>query len=122
MASLQFEIFNPSIEQWNSWSHCFDQWLLLSSFSRGENAEAKKRAAFCTYIGSETFTLLCSLCTPGKSEDKTYEELKEKLDKQYGVKKLILAKRYCFYLYKQAKTQSPTDYVCGRTMQTCTNM
>ena len=46
--------------------HRFDQWLLLSSFSRGDNAEARKRAAFCTYIGSETFTLLCYLCTPGK--------------------------------------------------------
>ena len=89
-ASPQFETFNPCKEQWNSWSRRFDQWLLLSSFSGGDNAEAKKRAAFCTYIGSETFTLLCSLCAPGKPEDKTYEELKEKLDKQYGVKNWCL--------------------------------
>ena len=84
---------------------------MLSSFSGGHNAEAKKRAAFCTYVGSETFTLLCSLCAPGKPEDKTYEDLKEKLDKQYGVKKLVLAERYRFYSYKQSKTQSLTDYV-----------
>ena len=111
MTSPQFETFNPSKEQWNSWSRRFDQWLLLSSFSGGYNAEAKKRAAFCTYIGSETFTLLCSLCAPGKPKDKTYEELKEKLDKQYGVKKLVLAERYRFYSYKQSKTQSLTEYV-----------
>ena len=111
MASPQFETFNPSKEQWNLWSCRFDQWLLLSSFSGGDNAEAKKRAACCTYIGSETFTLLCSFCTPGKPEDKTYEELKEKLDKQYGVKKLVLAERYRFYWYKQSKTQSLIDYV-----------
>ena len=77
MASPQFETFNPSKEQWNSWSRRFDQWLLLSSFSGGDNAEAKKRAAFCTYSGSETFTLLCSFCAPGKPEDKTYEALKK---------------------------------------------
>ena len=111
MASPQFETFNSSKEQCNSWSRHFDQWLLLSSFSGGDNTEAKKRAAFCTYIGSETFTLLCPLCTPGKPEDKTYEALKEKLDKQYGVKKLVLAEHYHFYLYKQSKTQSLTDYV-----------
>ena len=111
MAGPQFETFNPSTDQWNSWSRRFDQWLLLSPYSVGEHADTKKRAAFCTYIGSETFTLLCSLCAPGKPEDCTYEVLKEKLDKQYGVKKLILAERYRFYSYKQPKTQSLTDYV-----------
>ena len=64
-----------------------------------------------TYVGSETFTLLCSLCTPGKPEDCTYEALKQKLDRQYGVKKLVLAERFRFYSYKQSKTQSLTDYV-----------
>ena len=93
------------------WSRHFDQWLLLSPFSTGENADMKKRAAFCTYIGSKTFTLLCSLCAPGKPEDCTYEALKEKLDRQYGVKKLILAEHFHFYSYKQSKTQSLTDCV-----------
>ena len=51
------------------------------------------------------------MCAPGKPEDKTYKALKEKLDKQYGVKKLVLAKRHCFYSYKQSKTQSLTDYL-----------
>ena len=48
---------------------------------------------------------------PGKPEDCTYETLKEKLNKKYGVKKLILAEHSCFYLYKQPKTQSLIDYV-----------
>ena len=111
MGNPQFEHFNPSKEQWDSWICRFDQWLLLSSFSTGENAEAKKRAAFCTYIGSKTFTLLCSLCAPGKSKESDYKTLKEKLDRQFGVKKLVLAERFCFYSYKQSKTQSLTDYV-----------
>ena len=111
MANPQFENFNPSKEQWDSWSRRFDQWLLLSSFSTGENADAKKRAAFCTYIGSETFTLLCSLCAPEKPEESDYKTLKEKLDRQFGVKKLVLAERFRFYSYKQSKTQSLTDYV-----------
>ena len=111
MANPQFENFNPPKEQWDSWIRRFDQWLLLSSFSTGENADIKKRAAFCTYIGSETITLLCSLCAPGKPEESTYEALKEKLDRQFGVKKLVLAERFRFYSYKQAKRQSLTDYV-----------
>ena len=77
----------------------------------GKKANMKKRAAFCMYIGSETFTLLCSLCAPWKPEEGTYESLKEKLDQQYGVKKLVLVECYCIYSYKQSKMQSPTDYV-----------
>ena len=46
------------------------------SFFKEQNAKAKKRAAFCIYIGSKTFTLLCSL-HPGKPEDRTYETFKE---------------------------------------------
>ena len=53
-------------------------------------------------------TFICSVCAPGKSEDSTYEALKEKLDKQCGVEKLFLAEQYHFYLYKQCKTQSLT--------------
>ena len=47
-------------------------------------------------------TFICSVYAPGKSEDSTYEALKEKLDK------LFLAEQYHFYLYKQCKTQSLT--------------
>ena len=48
---------------------------------------------------------------PTKPEESTYKALKEKLDRQYGVKKLILAECYWFYSYKQPRTQSLTDYV-----------
>ena len=48
-------------------------------------AAEKMRAAFCTFIGSDTFKLLCSLCTPKKPEECQYEDLKKKLDEQYGI-------------------------------------
>ena len=92
----QFDTFNPSKDEWNSWSRRFEQWLLLSPFSAGDDADAKKRAALCTYVDSSTFKLLCSLCAPDKPEDTAYASLKEKLDKQYGKKRLVLAERHRF--------------------------
>ena len=89
----------------------FEQWLLLSPFSAGDDADAKKRAALCTYIDSSTFKLLCSLCAPDKPEDTAYASLKEKLDKQYSKKRLVLAERHRFYTYKQRKTQPLLEYV-----------
>jgi len=103
--------FNSSKDDWNAWSRRFEQWLTLSSYSTGEDADAKKRAAFCTYIDSATFKLLCSLCAPKKPEELTFEVLKAKLDSQYGTKKLVLAERYRFYNYKQRDGQSLPDYI-----------
>ena len=105
------EPFNSSKDDWNAWSRRFEQWLTLSSYSTGNNAPTKKRAAFCTYIDSATFKLLCSLCAPKKPEELTFDQLKAKLDSQYGTKKLVLAERYQFYNCKQREGQSLTDYI-----------
>ena len=89
MASLQFDIFNLAKDKWNSWSHCFKQWLLLIPFSEGESAEAietKKQAALCMHVGMPTCKLLYFICAPNKPKENTYSNLKEKLDKQYSVK------------------------------------
>ena len=115
------EMFDSRRDDWDSWSRRFDQWLSISSYAVGDNAEDKKRAAFCTFVGSETFKLLCTLCTPRKPEECTYTTLKEKLDKQYGVKKLVLAERYRFYSYKQQDKQSLSEYLAElrRLASTC---
>ena len=105
------EPFNSSKDNWNAWSRRFEQWLTLSSYSTGDDAAAKKRAAFCTYIDSATFKLLCSLCAPRKPEEINFEELKAKLDSQYGTKKLVLAERYRFYNYRQLDGQLLRDYI-----------
>ena len=103
--------FNSTKDDWNAWSRRFEQWLTLSSYSTGDDAAAKKRAAFCTYIDSATFKLLCSLCAPKKPEELPYDQLKDKLDSQYGTKKLVLAERYRFYNCRQWEEHSLTDYI-----------
>ena len=105
------EPFNSSKDDWNAWSRRFEQWLTLSSYSTGDDAAAKKREAFCKYIDSATFKLLCSLCAPRKPEEINFEELKAKLDSQYGTKKLVLAERYRFYNYRQLDGQLLRDYI-----------
>ena len=105
------EPFNSSKDDWNAWSRRFEQWVMLSSYSTGDDAPTKKRAAFCTYIDSATFKLLCSLCAPKKPEELTFDQLKAKLDSQYGTKKLVLVERYRFYNCKQWEGQSLTDYI-----------
>ena len=107
----QLEPFNSRKDDWNSWSRRFKQWLTLSTYATGDDAEAKKRAAFCTYIDSATFKLLCSLCAPRKPEELNLEELQSKLDAQFGTKRLVLAECYRFYRYKQLEGQSLADYI-----------
>ena len=85
--------------------------MTLSSYATGEGSEAKQRAAFCTYIDSSTFKLLCSLCAPNKPEELSLEQLQAKLDQQFGTKKLVLAERYRFYSYKQLEGQSLSEYI-----------
>ena len=100
---LPIKPFDSSKDEWNSWSRRFDQWLKISPYAEGEGETAKNKrcAVFCTCIGSEAFKLLCSLCAPKKPEECTYETLKAKMDAQYGIKRLVLAKRYRFYKCKQ---------------------
>ena len=112
MATLPpIEPFDPSKVEWNSWSQRFDQWLKISPYAEGDGSADKTRAAFCTFIGSDSFKLLCSLCTPKKPEECTYETLKAKMDAQYGVKRLVLAERYRFYKCKQQEGQSLAIYL-----------
>ena len=109
--STQMKMFDFRKDDWDSWSCCFDQWLSISSYATGDDATTKKRAAFCTFIGLQTFKLLCTLCTPTRPEDCSYEDLKTKLNRQFGTKKLVFAERYCFYSYKQEEKQSLSDYL-----------
>jgi len=119
--SVSIEPFDASKVEWDSWSRRFDQWLKISPYAEGENAANKMRAAFCTFIGSDAFKLLCCLCAPNKPEDCGYEDLKAKLDAQYGVKRLVLVERYHFYNYKQSDGQSLTNYLAElrRLSATC---
>ena len=82
----QIELFDSRKDEWDSWSRRFDQWLSISPYATGDDADNKKRAAFCTFIGSETFKLLCTFCTPMKPEECTYVELRDKLNKQFETK------------------------------------
>ena len=115
------EPFHSNRDDWNAWSRRFEQWLTLSTYSTGEDTEVKKHAAFCTYIDTATFKLLCSLCAPKKPEELPFEQLKAKLNSQYGTKKIVLAERYRFYNYKQREGQSLTDYIAElrRLAATC---
>ena len=40
-----------------------------------------------------------------------YKMLKEKLDSQYGIKRLVLVERHCFHHYKQHEGQVLTVYL-----------
>ena len=95
----------------DSWSCHFDQWLKISTYAKGEHAADKMQAAFCTFIGSDIFKLLCTLCAPKKPEECTYDALKTKLNAQYGVKRLVLVECYHFHNYKPTVGQSLTDYL-----------
>jgi len=115
------EKFDSKRDEWDSWSRRFDQWLSISPYATGDNSADKKRAVFSTLMGSDTFKLLCTLCAPKCPEEESYDVLRDKLNKQYGVKKLVFAERYRFYSYKQQGRQSLTVYLAElrRLASTC---
>ena len=119
--SFSVEPFYAPKVEWDSWNRRFKQWLKVSTYAEGKHAADKMRAAFCIFIGSDAFKLLCSLCAPKKPEKCTYDTLKTKLDAQYSVKRLILVERYHFYNHKLTDGQSLTDYLAElcRLSATC---
>ena len=72
---ISIESFDASKVEWDSWSYWFNQWLKISTYAEGEHSADKMQAAFCTFIGSDTTTLLCSLCALKKQECR-YDALK----------------------------------------------
>ena len=74
--SISIEPFDVSKLEWDSWSRRFDQWLKISTYTEGKHATDKIQAAFCTFIGSDAFKLLYSLCAPKKPEECMYSPLK----------------------------------------------
>ena len=41
----QIELFDSRKDEWDSWSRRFDQWLSISPYETGDDADNKKRAA-----------------------------------------------------------------------------
>ena len=72
--SISTEQFDASKVEWDPWSRRFNQWLKISTYAEGEHPTDKMQAAFCTFIESDTFKLLYSLCAPKKPEECTCTE------------------------------------------------
>ena len=84
--SGQMEKFDSECDEWNSWSVILMNGCQSVLYATGDNAANKKRAVFCTLIGSHTFKLFCM---PKHPEEEVYGDLRTKLNKQFGVKKLV---------------------------------
>ena len=76
----------------------------------------------CTYVGSSTFDLLCSLSSPDKPEDKTFDALITLLNNHFKIHRFPRAERHKFHLCKQKPNQSVSEYAAelkalGRTCE-----
>ena len=114
--SGQMEKFDSKRDEWDSWSRRFDQWLSISSYATGNNAADKKRAVFCTLIGSDlTFKLLCTLCTPKRPEEETYDDLRTKAQQTVWSKETRLGRTLPF-LFVQTAGQTVVGRLPLRTV------
>ena len=67
------EVFDSSKVNWKLVRSSIRPVVKISSYAEGKNAPDKTSAALCTFIGSDAFKLLCSLCSPKKPEECTYK-------------------------------------------------
>ena len=109
MASvLPIQLLDSLTEDRSSWNWNFDQWLLISPYVTGKSSTAKMCVAFLSSIVSSC----CVACVCQQNQKTACTRCsREKLDGQYGTKKLVVAEWHCFYNYKQKEGQTLTVYL-----------
>ena len=73
--------------------------------------DGKKVPVFLSIAGGSVYTLLRSLLSPVKPQEKTFDELKAELEKHFEPKKVVIAERFNFHRRNQAPDKSIAEYV-----------
>ena len=106
-ATLQLEPFNPATDSWRQW----EQRLHFFIDCNGIQGEKRKRATLLTVCGKEAFSLICSLISPSKPSDKSFDQLIEVIGQHQEPKPSAIVARFKFNSCQRAAGQSVAEYV-----------
>ena len=74
---------------------------------------AKKKATLLSVCGAETYKLMCDLLAPLKPKDKTFQELKDLVQKHLKPKPSVMVQRYKFNTRVQNSGEGVACFVAG---------
>ena len=73
--------------------------------------QERKKAIFLTEVGPEIYSVLCSMISPQKPKDKTFEEISSVLKKHFDPAPLEIAESYRFGTRNRGKEESISEYI-----------
>ncbi|XP_063627468.1 uncharacterized protein K02A2.6-like [Cydia splendana] len=106
MSIGKLQPFDPSADDWALYVDRLEQYFIVNSVT-----DALKVPTLITVMGSASYELLVTLCTPDKPSTKKFEVLKELMTNHLQPKRSIMAERYKFRQRIQKKGESLAVYV-----------
>ena len=76
-----------------------------------KQVQERKKAIFLTEVGPEMYSVLCSLISPQKPKDKTFEDILLVLTKHFDPAPLEIVESYRFGTRNRGKDESISEYI-----------
>ena len=99
------EIFRLTWTAWNSFIYFF----IANAIGCGNQTKCK--AILLRAIGKKTYRFLEDLCTPQKPNEKSLEEITQRLLEHFRPKHLVVAEGFKFYKAKQEEGESISNFL-----------
>ncbi len=98
--------FDITVEDWGTYVERMELYCEANAV-----ADEKKVVVLLSLMGAKTYGLLCSLLTPEKPADKTFQQIVDILNEHLNPKPLVIAERFRFHKRNQAKGESVSEYI-----------
>ena len=108
--------FDPTKEDWMVYMERMRLYMTANSI-----AAAKRVPVFLSVIGGNNYSILRDLVSPDDPSTATLEDLASTLSAHFSPKRSVIAERFKFLRYKQAKDDDISSYVVNlnRLARTC---
>ena len=104
----KIEAFDEANEEWGTYCERVEQYFLAN-----EIEDDKQVPAILSLMGSKTYGLLRSLCSPAKPSQKTFTEIVKILQEHLSPKPLVIAERFRFHKRSQLEGESISSFLAS---------
>ena len=102
-----FAEFDPTLEDWNSYSERFEFFLEAG----GIQDPAIQLSTFLSSVGPSTYKLIQNLCCPKPPKAMTYKEIKQLLQSHFRPKPSVAVERFKFHSTIRQPSESATSFI-----------
>jgi hypothetical protein len=104
----KIEAFDAANKEWGTYCERVEQYFLAN-----EIEDDKQVPAILSLMGSKTYGLLRSLCSPAKPSQKTFTEIVKILQEHLSPKPLVIAERFRFHKRSQLEGESISSFLAS---------